>query len=119
MIIEAILLSTMTITSYRAVPAQTKPGCDNRHSCETSIGDGLTMYGVAASQDLLREGVVHYGDIIWIDRYGYRVVNDAMGVKARRAFDMFVFDKAQEHAVGVRRLRVWLLPKMKIAAKEK
>lgn len=107
MFIQAILIGVLTVTSYRPVPEQTKPECTGRDHCRTSVGDGVTRYGIAVSQDLLRSGRVHYGDVLWIDGYGWRVVNDCMAARHHDAVDLMVFTRAEEKAVGVRRLRVW------------
>jgi len=104
-----ILVGVLTVTSYRPVPEQTKPECRGRFACTTSIDDGITRYGVAASQDLFASGEVKYGDILWIPGYGNRIVNDSMGPKNRRAIDLLVLTKAEEKAVGVRRLPVYRL----------
>lgn len=72
------------------------------------------MFGVAISQDLLRENIVNFGDIICVDDYGCRVVNDCMGPKAKRAIDLLVFTHAEEKAVGVQHRKVYLI-KTKIA----
>ncbi len=109
MMIEALLIGTMTITSYRAVPEQTKPECHNRHTCTTSIDDGLTMYGCAASQDLLKSGRVHYGDVLYIPGFGYRVINDTMHPRHKNSVDLFVFTREDEKKVGVRHLQVYKL----------
>lgn len=117
-----VALSTLTVTSYQPIPSQTKVTCVNRHSCETSIGDGITMYGVAVSQDLLKSGVVKYGDVLNIPGFGLRVVNDAMGltkcgrrndeghctkrVPQLRAIDLMVFSYEDEREVGIRHLPV-------------
>lgn len=106
MIAKAILLGILTVTSYRPIPGQTKPECRGRFNCTTSIDDGITKFGVAVSQDLLRSGEVHYGDVLWVDGYGYRVVNDCMGDKARRAIDLMVFTRGEEKAIGVRYKKV-------------
>lgn len=113
MIGKLVLLGVLQVTSYRPTPAQTKPECRDRWHCETSIGDGITKYGVAVSQDMLKTGEVHYGDILCIDNYGCRVVNDCMGDRARRAIDLLVFTRTEEKAVGVRHLEVYLLKKQK------
>jgi 3D (Asp-Asp-Asp) domain-containing protein len=99
----------VTLTSYQPVPEQTKPDCRNRHDCQTSIGDGITMYGCAISQDLLRSGRVHYGDIIMVPGYGFRVVNDTMNIRNKNAVDLLVFTKEEEKKVGVRHLTVYKL----------
>ena len=109
MITKLVLLGMLQVTSYRPIPAQTKPECRNRHACETSIGDGITRYGVAVSQDLLESGVVHYGDVLYVEDYGWRIVNDAMGPKARNAIDLMVFTRDEEKAVGVRHLNVYIV----------
>ena len=118
MIAELLLLGTLQVTSYQPTPAQTKPECSDRWHCSTANGDGITMYGFAASQDLLKSGEVKFGDIIYVENFGYRVCNDSMGPRARRSIDLLVFTHAQEKRVGVKRLRVWLVsrsPKTKIA----
>jgi len=121
MIAELILLGTLQITSYQPCPAQTKPECRDRWHCSTANGDGITMYGFAASQDLLKSGEVKFGDIIYVEGFGYRVCNDSMGPRARRAIDLLVLSHVQEKSVGVRHLRVWLVsrPTKTEIAKEK
>lgn len=104
-----VLLGTMTVTSYQAIPAQTKPTCLNRHQCETSIGDGITQFGVAMSQDLLKSGQVHYGDVIEVEGIGLRVVNDTMNKRHKRHVDLLVFSYAEEHKIGTQHRRVWLV----------
>jgi hypothetical protein len=118
-----VVISTyMTVTSYQPTPAQTKPECRNRYDCTTSIDDGVTMYGCAASQDLLKSGIVKYGDVLSVPGLGLRVVNDAMGptkcvrrnkaghcvkrVPQRNAIDLMVFSYEEEHRVGVRHLPI-------------
>jgi len=107
MISELLVLGMLTVTSYQAIPAQTKPDCKDRHHCETSIGDGITMYGCAVSQDLLKSGRVHYGDVLWITGFGYRVVNDTMNIRHHNSVDLLVFSRAEEKRVGVRHLKIY------------
>lgn len=107
MLATAILLGVLQVTSYRPLPAQTKPSCVDRDHCHTSIDDGVTMYGVAVSQDLIKSGEVKYGSVLYVPGYGYRVVNDCMGPKAKRAIDLMVFTKKEESAVGVRRIKIY------------
>ena len=97
------------MTSYRPTPGQTKPECLDRHRCETSIGDGITQYGIAISQDLLRKGAVRYGDVVYVEGYGLRVINDCMNSRIRNSADLLVFTRAEEKKVGVRHLKVYLL----------
>lgn len=113
MIFEAILLGTMTVTSYQAIPAQTKPECKNRFECTTSIDDGITMYGAAASQDLLKSGRLHYGDVIDVPGFGKRVINDCMNIRHKNAIDLLVFSYQEEKRVGVRHLPVYKIGERK------
>lgn len=109
MILKLVLLGTLTITSYRPVPEQTKPECTDRHHCETSIGENVSELGCAISRDLLKSGEVHYGDTVYIEGYGIRIVDDSMGPRATRALDMFVYTRAEEKKVGTRQRKVWLV----------
>lgn len=103
------MLGTLQITSYRAIPSQTKP----KDCTWTSIGDRTTVFGCAVSPDLLHSGQVHYGDIVYIDSFGFRVVNDCMGVKAKQSIDLFVRTYDEEKRVGLRHLKVYLISKGK------
>jgi 3D (Asp-Asp-Asp) domain-containing protein len=109
--IRLILLGTLTITSYRAVPEQTKPECKNRHFCETSIGENVSELGVAVSPDLLLFGKVSYREPIFIEGIGWRIVDDVMAAKNHNAIDVFVYTRAEEHAIGVRYLQVYVARK--------
>ncbi len=104
---ELLLLGVLTLTSYQPLPAQTKPECKNRHQCDTSIGDGITMYGAAASQDLLKSGRLHYGDVIYVPGFGWKIINDTMNPRIKNAIDLLVFTRAEEKRVGVRHLKIY------------
>lgn len=104
--IAAFCLGTLQVTSYRAVPSQT-----DSSPTWTSIGDRTTKFGCAVSQDLLKSGAIHYGDTLYVEGYGYRVVNDCMNPRIKRAIDLFVQTEAEERAVGVRKLKVYLIKK--------
>lgn len=104
-----ILVGLLTITSYRPIPAQTRPECQGRFNCTTSTGDGVTRHGVAVSQDLLKSGRVKYGDVVYIDGFGFRVVNDCMNARITNAVDLMVFTKDEEKAVGVQQRNVYVI----------
>jgi 3D (Asp-Asp-Asp) domain-containing protein len=104
-----VLLGTLQITAYRPVSWQTKATCLDRHHCETSTGENVSELGLAVSQDLLLSGKVKYGDIICVETYPCRIVFDTMAQKNHNAIDLFVYTKAEEKAVGVRHLRVWIV----------
>jgi 3D (Asp-Asp-Asp) domain-containing protein len=109
MLFKAILIGTMTVTSYRAVPAQTKATCTDRHHCETSIGENVSELGVAISPDLLVSGRVQYRDSLYIPGVGFRIVNDTTASRLHNTIDVFVYEKNEERAFGVRHLKVWLV----------
>ncbi len=92
----------MTVTSYRPIESQT----DDSPTI-TSIGDMTTKFGIAVSQDLLKDKRVKYGDILFIEGYGYRVVNDCMAARHKNAVDLLVLTYAEEKAVGIRHRRVY------------
>lgn len=102
MLIKLILLGTMTLTSYRPIASQTDDS-----PTYTSIGDRTTKFGCAVSQDLLKNGLVAYGDILYIPGYGYRVVNDTMNARHKNHVDLLVLTHNEEKAVGVRHLQVY------------
>lgn len=106
---ELVLLGLLTVTSYRPVPEQTKPNCKNRHECETSIGENVSELGVAVSPDLLASGRVHYRDCVYIPGIGYRIVDDTTNKRLYNTVDVFVYEKDEERAFGVRRLKVYVL----------
>ena len=102
MVIEAVLLGFLTVTSYRPLANQT-----DSSPTWTSIGDRTTKFGVAVSQDMLKDGRVKYGDVLLVEGYGYRVVNDCMAVRHKNRIDLLVFTHAEEKRVGTRQLKVW------------
>ena len=117
MLMEMILLGTLTATSYRPVVEQTKPECTNRSTCRTANDENVSQLGVAVSQDYIDSGVLHFGDCIYIDRVGFRIVNDCLNHRYKKRVDVFVYTLAQERKFGTRHLKVWLVqsPKTEIA----
>lgn len=102
-----VFLATVTLTSYQPRPEQTRPGCQGIHNCFTSVGDIPTKYGAAASPDLLKSGALHYGDAIYVENYGWRIINDVMAKKNHNAIDLMVWSYQEEHSVGVQHRRIW------------
>lgn len=129
-----VLVGKLTTTSYRAVKNQT-----DSSPFYTSTGEKVRAGGCAVSRDLLCGACrklhhrcghpeyatrLHYGQWLYIDRYGFRQVNDVMGKAThykvrtkvgrkvlfcpiRRAVDIFVEKWSEEHSVGVRHLEVF------------
>lgn len=88
-IIALILIGKLTLTSYRSVPGQTDDS-----PFETSINEKVGLHGAAISQDLLCTACrrlhhrcahpevnkwVHYGDCLYVEGVGFKIVNDVMG----------------------------------------
>ncbi len=69
----------------------------------------MTRSGLAVSQDLLKSGGVRYGDVLCVEGYGCRVINDCMNARMRNSVDLLVFTKAEERRIGTRHLRVYKL----------
>lgn len=109
-----VLLGTLTITSYRAVPQQTKATCLDRWHCTTATGDTPSEQGLAVSQDLLASGEVHYGDIVCVDGYGCRIVNDCLNKRHKKAIDLFVYTYAEEKKVNTQHRKTWVIRQRRI-----
>lgn len=122
MILELAFIGLLQITSYRSVESQT-----DSSPFYTSIGEKVHKYGVAVSRDLLcplvkdknklhkrdkcaHKNRLHYGDWIYVEGFGLRVVNDTMHPRHRRHIDLWVATHAEEKAIQVRKGEVWLVP---------
>lgn len=107
-LILAIYLGTLQITSYRSVPNQTDDS-----PFHTSTGQHVHKDGVAVSRDLLKRwgGPIEYGDFIYIEGYGVKVVNDCMAERHKHSVDMWVPDLKSEKEIGVQKRKVYLIKK--------
>jgi len=109
-ILIILLLGNFTVTSYRSVKNQT-----DMSPYVTSIGEHVTKFGCAASQDLLKDGIVKYGDVVYIENIGFKIVNDTMHKRIKRQFDIWVGTLAEEKEhdkkFGRTKLKVWLIKK--------
>lgn len=109
MLIKLVLLGTLQVTAYQARPQDTKPECRSNHNCQTSIGENVNELGIAASQDLLASGTVHYHDVVYVDGIGYRIIFDTMHPRIHNAMDVFVYSTPEERKVGMKHRKVWLV----------
>lgn len=91
------LLGNMTVTSYRSVPEQT-----DSTPFITATGEHVTPHGAALSRDLLERwgGPVSYGDYIYIEGIGIKVVNDTMHPRHKNHVDIWVATYEEEKAIG-------------------
>lgn len=94
----------VTLTAYQPIAAQTDDS-----PTWTSEGDRTTKHGCAVSQDLLKNGRVKYGDVLYVPGFGYRVVNDTMNKRHTNSVDLLVFTHAEEKHVGIRHLTIYKL----------
>lgn len=107
LVLIAVLIANVTLTSYRSVPEQTDDS-----PFFTSIGERVSPRGCAVSRDLLKRwgGPLSYGDLIYIDGVGFRFVNDCMAARHKQAVDVWVATLKDEKAVGVRKNKqIWLV----------
>ena len=128
------LLGNLHVTSYRSVPSQT-----DSSPFVTSTDERVRAGGCAISRDLLcgacrklhhrckhpdNPTKLHYGDWLYIEGYGYRQINDVMGLREhyrikakagskklfhtiRMSLDIWVEKWSEEHTVNVKHLNVY------------
>jgi len=106
LIMAAILIGNLQVTSYRSVPNQTDDSPNY-----TSIGEHVNNHGVAVSRDLLKRGggPLNYGDLVYIEGFGFKFVNDCMGAQNKQAVDIWVGSYKEEKKIGVKHGKVWLI----------
>ncbi len=106
----ALLIAQATVTSYRSVPAQT-----DSSPFYTSTGEHVHPHGVAVSQDLLSRwgGPLNYGDTVYIEGVGLKVVNDCTNERLRQHLDVWVGTHDEEKDFDRRhrgkRARIWVV----------
>lgn len=104
--VQSRLLGSFKVTSYRSVKNQTDNSPD-----WSSVGVHCNPWMIAASQDLLADGTVKYGDLVYVEGVGFRVISDTMNKRIKRQFDCWVSTRAEEKAFdkafGKRKLKVW------------
>lgn len=108
-----VALGVLTLTSYQPIPSQTDDS-----PLITSVGHYVHPFGAAVSRDLLATGAACYGDVLYVDGYGLRVINDTMGLYTYRTtpptpqtrwVDLLVMDPEEEAAVNWQRRNVWVI----------
>lgn len=109
LILVTLLLGNMKVTAYRSVPEQT-----DESPWITSIGERVSVRGCAVSRDLLANGKVRYGDLLYIQGPNeFRFVTDCMHQRFSNSIDLWVATEAQEHEFfklwGTRKLKVYLV----------
>lgn len=83
------VLNNIQITSYNNDANQTDD-TPNITATNRPVRENM----VAASPDLLNKGIIHYGDLVYIDcMKQWYVVEDTMNRRFERRLDIFLFDK--------------------------
>jgi 3D (Asp-Asp-Asp) domain-containing protein len=110
LLLATILLGNLTLTSYRSVESQT-----DSTPFITADGSHVTPYGCALSRDLLKRwgGPVDYGDLVYVEHFGFRVVNDCMAARHKKRIDLWVATYQEEKAINVQKRKVWLIRRKK------
>lgn len=98
-----ILLGVLPVTSYMADPKQT-----DSTPTRTSINHRVNPFGAAVSPDLLASGEACYGDTLFIEGFGPRIINDVMNKRHKRRVDLFVDTKIEERSIQTLRLKVYV-----------
>lgn len=114
LLLTAILIGTMNITAYRSVPKQTD---DSPYI--TSIGERVHPHGIAVSRNLLKRwgGPLNYGDFVYIEGIGFKVINDTMHERFCDHIDVWVStyqdEKDFDRQFRNKKVKLWLImPKL-------
>lgn len=84
-------LKDITITSYNNHSSQTD-STPNITATNRPVREGM----VAVSPDLLKKGIAHYGDLLYISCFDkWYLIEDTMNSRFERRVDIFLFDKQE------------------------
>jgi 3D (Asp-Asp-Asp) domain-containing protein len=106
-----IPIATIKATAYRSVPAQTKP----KGFHWTASGTRCSIHTLAVSQDLLEKngGKLKFGDLVYIDKIGFKFVEDVMNKRHKNRIDVWVSNYAEEKLFDLEfrnsELKIWLV----------
>ena len=110
LLLAPIFLGNLQITSYRSVPEQT-----DSSPFIAADGHHVHPYGVAVSRDLHQRwgGPLKFGDVLYVEGVGFKVVNDTMNKRHRTAIDVWVKRLKDEQAFHKKwkgkKTSVWLI----------
>lgn len=84
------------ITSYNNDPAQTDDS-PNVTATNRGVREGI----VAVSYDFINKGLIHYGDLLYIDCFDkWYLVEDTMNKRFTKRVDIFLFDKEKSNKIN-------------------
>ena len=103
-IVKSTYIGKIAVTSYRSVPEQT-----DSSPFVTSVGWRVHRHGVAVSRDLFKN--LKYGDLVYIENIGFKVINDTMNKRYKKHLDIWVASYESEKQFHAefkgRLLKVW------------
>ncbi len=108
LLIVAIFVGNMNVTAYQPLIEQT-----DSSPCITANGKPVHMDGIAISRDLHVRwgGDLDFGDALYVQDIGIKIINDVMNSRFRHSVDIFVWTQAEEAKIwrkyGKRKMKVW------------
>ena len=110
LVLTIIFIGNLITTSYRSVPE-----CTDDSPFITSNGERVSPHGVAVSRDLHERwgGPLKYGDLLYIEGNGFKIVNDVMAARFKQRLDIWVptydAEKVFDKKFKSKKLRVWMI----------
>ena len=107
-LLATLLIGNYTPTAYRSVENQTDSSPNF-----TATGEKTCGHGIAISQDLLKKkgGPLEFGDVVYIQDIGFKVVNDVMNKRHKQRFDVWVATYKEEKEFDLKfrnkKLKIW------------
>lgn len=90
------IFKDVIITSYNNDPAQTDDS-PNVTATNRGVREGI----VAVSYDFINKGLIHYGDLLYIDCFSkWYLVEDTMNKRFTKRVDIFLFDKEKSNKIN-------------------
>lgn len=90
------IFKDVIITSYNNDPAQTDDS-PNVTATNRGVREGI----VAVSYDFINKGLIHYGDLLYIDCFDkWYLVEDTMNKRFTKRVDIFLFDKEKSNKIN-------------------
>lgn len=110
LILSVVVIGQLIGTAYRSVPEQT-----DESPFYTATGEHVCAHGIAVSLDMLKRngGPFNFGDVVYIEDLGFKVVNDTMNKRHKGRFDVWVATYKEEKEFDQnyrnKKLKVWLV----------
>ena len=90
------IFKDVIITSYNNDPTQTDDS-PNVTATNRRVREGI----VAVSYDFINKGLIHYGDLLYINCFNkWYLVEDTMNKRFTKRVDIFLFDKEKSNKIN-------------------